>query len=120
MPQSGSKSTAILETADIFPTLCELTEIPVPEWKHGKSLKGILQNAAAKSSGIAYAYRKGHALIRNDRYRLILNKNVNVELYDHQSPEKEMKNIAKEKPQLVKELTAALKARQVVCGDMWD
>ena len=120
MPQAGSKSTAIVETADIFPTLCELTEIPVPEWKHGKSLKGILQNAAAKSSGIAYAYRKGHASIRNDRYRLILHKNGYVELYDHRSPEKEMKNIAKDKTKIVEEMKAALKARQVVRGNMWD
>ena len=112
----GVKTNALVETADIFPTLCELTGIPVPDFKQGKSLKSILNNPAEPGTP-AFAYYKSSDSIRTDRWRMILHrKDGYVELYDHQSKEREMKNVAKDYPQVVKELKNILQAKIKVRG----
>lgn len=112
----GVKTDALVESADIFPTLCELSGIPVPDFKQGQSLSLILKDPSAPGHP-AFAYYKNADSIRTDRYRLILHhKDGHVELYDHQSKEKEMKNAAEENPEVVAELKKLLAERQAVRG----
>ncbi|WP_075602465.1 sulfatase [Saccharicrinis aurantiacus] len=107
MKHKGTKTNAVVETLDIFPTLCDLTKVEFPTFAQGVSLRGILEQPHQKGH-YAVAYKSNASTIRTETHRLTLHKNGFVELYDHTSAEKETKNIADENPELVKELVAAL------------
>ena len=110
MKEPGKSSDAVVETLDIFPTLCELTKLPKPDFAAGTSLVPILDNPAA-SGHPAYSYWAGKQSVRTKSHRMILYKDGYAELYDHRSKEKETKNIADENPELVKELSKMIKGR---------
>ncbi|NJB83963.1 sulfatase [Wenyingzhuangia aestuarii] len=107
--QCGKGTKAVVETVDVFPTLCDLAGLSIPNFTQGVSLKSILENPVEKGH-IAYSYRGATKTIRTDRYRLILSGN-GTELYDHQIDPYETKNIASEYPKLVKELKIMLKQK---------
>lgn len=110
MENKGAKTSAIVETLDIFPTLCDLSGIEMPVFTQGTSLKPLL--ADPQTSGhSALAYWRGARTLRTDTHRLILHPDGFVELYDHRSPAKETKNVAAEHPELVQELIQALEAK---------
>jgi len=44
MPQKGSPSDSLVELIDIYPTLCDLANIPQPDHLAGKSLVPVLHN----------------------------------------------------------------------------
>ncbi len=110
MSNKGSKTNAIVETLDIFPTLCDLSGIEIPKFTQGKSLKAILENPNAEGH-TAVAYKNNVATIRTKRYRLVLHNSGFVELYDHTTLEKETKNIANEHPKLVEDLINQLNTK---------
>lgn len=110
MKESGAKTKAIVETIDIFPTLCDLAGIEKPNFVHGQSLAPILADPALPGhEAISYTSLQ---TIRNDQYRLIYrSKNGEHELYDHSSPAKETKNVADKFPEIVKSLSNKLNER---------
>lgn len=110
MKHEGANTDAIVETVDIFPTLCDLAEIEIPEYADGTSLKEILVDPNAKGH-YAISYNNKASTIRTETHRMSLHKDGYVELYDHTNEEKETKNIAKEYPELVKELKVKLSNR---------
>ena len=110
MEHEGSKTNAIVETLDIFPTLCDLTGIEIPKFAQGVSLKVILENPNT-TGHLALAYKNGVTTIRSATYRLLLHEDGFVELYDHTSAKKETKNVADNNPDLVEELKQALKTK---------
>jgi iduronate 2-sulfatase len=110
MKKQGKKTNAIVEASDIFPTLCDLTKSPIPDFVKGVSLVPILKDAN-KSGHPAIAYNSKASTIRTNTHRLTVHKDGFVELYDHISAVKETVNIAEDNLQLVKELTAQLKQR---------
>lgn len=107
MEQAGSKSNAVVETVDLFPTLCELAGLERPDFAHGSSLLPQLEKPNAKGH-TAYAYTGNAKTLRTERYRLTLHKDGYVELYDHSAPQKETRNIAAQFPSVVERLTQAL------------
>ncbi|WP_430934362.1 sulfatase [Saccharicrinis sp. 156] len=107
--KGGAKADGVVETIDIFPTLCELTGVDTPGFAQGTSLKPILDNPMAKGHS-AIAYKSG-ATLRTSTHRLILHPDGHAELYDHTNAEGETKNIAKENPDIVKELMAILNSK---------
>ncbi len=110
MAQPGVDSDAVVETADLFPTLCELAGLPVPDFVHGRSLTEAL-NEANTGGGSAVGYYQGAATIRTDRYRLITHGGGGVELYDHVRDPYEQTNVADEQPDVVSELSRLLAER---------
>lgn len=106
----GADTNAIVEGVDLFPTLCELSEITQPTFSHGVSLAPILKNPNAKGH-TAIAYRQKMFTLRTDTHRIITHPNGEVELYDHTSAEKEAQNVAAQNPRLVKKLKAQLAAK---------
>ncbi len=110
MKNTGSETNAIVNTIDIFPTLCELSGLEVPEFADGSSLKPVLESPEIES-GYAVSYWGGFQSIRSKNYRLILNKNGDVRLYDHRTKEKETVNLAEKEPSVVQTLTTELKTR---------
>lgn len=119
---AGRSARALVETVDIYPTLCDLAGLPDPTGPQtidGESLVPILKTPDATVRDHAYhcfpkQKRLGRA-IRTDRYRLVEWKpwnpqagKVEYELYDYQEDPLESKNLAAEQPQVVKQLLSIL------------
>ncbi|UMB59815.1 sulfatase [Lutibacter sp. A80] len=110
MNNKGAKSNAIVETLDIFPTLCDLSGIETPTFTQGTSLRTILENPKTEGH-VAVAYKNNATTIRTKTHRLVLHNNGFVELYDHTTPEKETKNVANKYPKLVEDLKKQLNVK---------
>jgi iduronate 2-sulfatase len=119
---AGAKSTALVESVDIYPTLCELTGIAMPKALDGASFAGVLkQPATTVKDSVFHVYPRGKRIgraIRTDRYRLVEWKvpgqpaeSAELELYDYQTDPAETSNLAAQQPEKVAELRATL-ARQ--------
>jgi iduronate 2-sulfatase len=108
--EPGVITNAVVETTDIFPTLCDLTGVPTPEFIHGVSLLPQLANPQTQGHP-AVAYGGKAATIRNAGYRLVVHDDGSVELYDHTSSEGETLNIAEQQPEIVEELKQTLNQR---------
>ena len=85
-PSSGVKSNSPVNTVDIYPTLCELAGLPIPEQPlndtvligrplRGRSLVPVLNDADASVNGGAISHFDKNGLsgysYRTERYRLI-------------------------------------------------
>ncbi len=113
------KSDALVETVDIYPTLCTLAGLPVPEGLDGSSFAKLLEDPAAPTKdAVLHVYPRGKRLgraVRTKRYRLVEWKTpgadpstAEFELYDYETDPGENKNLANEKPEVVQELEAIL------------
>jgi iduronate 2-sulfatase len=102
--QSGVTVNALTEFIDIYPTLCDLAGLPVPEDVDGISFKRLLKNpdAAWKDAAMSQ-FRHGSFMgksIRTDTFRFTVWENMEtgevkgVELYDHTKDPEENINIA--------------------------
>jgi iduronate 2-sulfatase len=127
----GTRSDALVESVDLYPTLCELAGLPspaVPQPLDGVSLRPILRRRAfaREKEAVFHAYPrspkgKGELIgraVRTKRYRLVEWKRpgaapdtAEMELYDFQTDPEETENLAGKKPKVVAELRAML-ARQ--------
>lgn len=114
MEKAGAASDAVVETVDLYPTLCELAGIPVPEGLFGRSLKPQLIDPNAEGD-VALGFSPKAETIRTSQYRLIRHPKKDAEsayeLYDHTTPEGETKNLAETKPEVVKELSKLMDER---------
>jgi iduronate 2-sulfatase len=103
----GEASKAVVETVDIYPTLCELADLPIPGELSGSSLLPQLKTPT-QNGGAAVAYTGDTETIRTATHRLIRhtaeNKPPFFELYDHTTEAAETNNIAADNPDLVHEL----------------
>lgn len=115
MTRPGKKSDAVVETRDLFPTLCDLAGVPVPAFAEGQTLRPQLEDPAVPGHD-ALAYHSGKKTLRTDRWRLILHTDGYVELYDHAAPEKENLNVAEKYPDVVSKLTNRLNVRRQATG----
>lgn len=106
----GVPTDSIVETLDLFPTLCEIAGLPKPAFVDGVSLRPQLDNPKTPGHA-AIAYRSKAKTIRTDSHRLIVHNDGHTELYDHNSTAGETKNIAQEQPTLSKKLSAQLQDR---------
>lgn len=118
----GSSTAALVESVDVFPTLCELAGVPPPGGPQpidGLSLTSILRDPTARVREHAYhcyprgPNRLGRAL-RSERYRLVEWKPFNgtaapdFELYDYRDDPLEARNLAHERPDVVAALRREL------------
>ncbi len=110
MPAPGQSTEAMVETVDVFPTLCELAGLPQPPQTDGTSLVPNLKDIDAAGHN-AISYFKSATTIRTDTHRLIAHQSGDFELYDHRSVEKETRNLAAAHPRLVNELNRKLQTR---------
>jgi len=76
-PTAGMATDALVSHVDLFPTICELCNLPKPEWVDGKSLKPVLQESGASVNKYVFSEVTYHAAyepmrsVRTDRYKLI-------------------------------------------------
>ena len=104
----GKNTKSIVETIDIFPTLCDLVELEKPDFLDGQTLLPVLKDSTATTDGTAIAYHNRGRTIRTATHRLIKHKDGHLELYDHTTAKGETKNLAKEKPGLATKLAAKI------------
>ncbi|MDG1890104.1 MAG: sulfatase [Verrucomicrobiota bacterium] len=110
IPERGTPTDSMVETLDLFPTLCELAGLPVPGFVQGRSLVPLLKNPGAPGHS-AIAYSRKARTIRSKDYRLILHEDGYAELYDHRSPQRETVNVAADQHAQVLQLRRQLLAR---------
>jgi arylsulfatase A-like enzyme len=109
----GIATDCFAESIDLYPTLCELCNIPVPESVEGQSFVPALLDPATKPKDFALGlWRKsgtdGYS-IRTDRYRLVRWGNnpaspTQIDLFDYQSDPGGKQNVAASRPGVVTEL----------------
>jgi iduronate 2-sulfatase len=127
LPAEASKqpvqraTSAMVETVDIYPTLCELAGLPAPAGLDGRSFAATLKEL--KQNGrdhVIHVYPRGGRLgraIRTPHYRLVQWKQPGAaddaaewELYDYQSDPLETKNLIDELPEVAASLRKLLAA----------
>jgi iduronate 2-sulfatase len=124
--QPGTRTRTMVETVDLYPTLCELAGLPkpnLPQTLDGRSLVPVLKKPARDHKAVVFhAYprnRHGEEIIgramRTERYRLVEwkkpgagNDTADLELYDYQTDPLKTKNLASEQPKIVAKLRALL------------
>ena len=113
--KQGIKNSSPVEFVDIYPTLCDLAGIDIPNFTDGTSLKPIMTGNAEKVKDFAISqYPRGNNnmgySLRTERYRYTAwfeidfrngekaspEKLIVEELYDYQKDELETKNLADE------------------------
>jgi iduronate 2-sulfatase len=111
---AGTATKSVVETIDLYPTLCDLTGLPKPEGLDGVSLLPLLADPAAAGHG-AVSYQAGRETLRTDRHRLIRHakagKATALELYDHENKDGETRNLAADNPDLAADLCKQLDAK---------
>lgn len=120
----GTRTTGLVETVDLYPTLAELAGIPAPSGVDGRSVAGLLSNPASRGRDhVIHVYprtRNGQPVlgraVRTERYRLVEWKSMNApnalsewELYDYQADALETENVADRQPEVVAQLQAMLR-----------
>jgi iduronate 2-sulfatase len=111
MKRAGEPTSSMVETLDVFPTLCELAGVEPPEGVHGTSLKTLLDNPDAEGHPAVAYFHRGGRTIRTDTHRFIEGKDGFHELYDHRLPDAETVNLAGANSLLIQELIATLDER---------
>ena len=128
--KAGRRTSALVESVDLYPTLCELAALPapsppvVPQKVEGRSLVPVLRDPTAPTKeAIFHVYPRnprgrGEILgraVRTARYRLVEWKKpggaadtAELELYDYEADPGETKNLAAAQPEVVSKLRAIL------------
>lgn len=120
-PHPGAKTEALSEFVDIYPTLCELCGLPIPEGLEGTSLGPVIDRPDRPWKQAAFSQFPRPKVMgrsmRTDRYRYTEwtgpgQQPTARELYDHQTDPEENVNIANrpENRDLVAELGRRLDA----------
>jgi iduronate 2-sulfatase len=99
----GARTEALAEFVDIYPTLCELCDLPIPERLEGISVVPVMEDPDRPWKKAAFSqYPRGQVMgysMRTDRYRYTEwrgpeGEQVAIELYDHHEDPAENVNLA--------------------------
>ncbi|WP_417394821.1 sulfatase [Gimesia chilikensis] len=100
--QGGQRRSALIETIDVYPSLCTLAGIPLPEHLAGQSFVELMRNPDTKWKEAAVSRFRNGDTIRTDalRYTEYTNpkgKRTSRMLYDHSSDPLENQNVAEKR-----------------------
>ncbi len=94
-PRAGERCERTVSLLDLYPTLCELCGLPVPQMLEGESLTAQLDNPrAVRETPAITTQGAGNHAVRSERYRYIRYADGGEELYDHQNDPLEWHNLA--------------------------
>jgi len=105
------KVKTIVESVDIYPTLLDLTNLPVTKKTDGESFVKAIEEKSSGKNNVAYSYFKDGISLRTTDYRLTKYFRAEepvIELYDHTIDSLEKINIAQEKPEILEDLLLLL------------
>lgn len=101
----------VIESVDLFPTLLDWCNVPLPYAMDGRSFTDRINNKPNKEEEVAYSYFNRGITLRTNRYRLtkyFRKEEPTIELYDHFSDPTEERNIAASAPDLIRQLMPLL------------
>ncbi|MBB5037043.1 sulfatase [Prosthecobacter dejongeii] len=104
---------APVDYMNIYPTLCELTGLPLPAHVKGASLMPLLKDPTVAWDQVAICtHGRGNHGVRDARWRYIRYADGSEELYDHTQDPNEWTNLAQDKglAEVKAKLAAALPA----------
>ena len=122
MKATGQKTNALVELVDVYPTLCELAGLPLPDHLQGTSMTPLLDNPKQSWKKAAFSqFPRGKTMgysMKTKHYRYTQwvdqksGKTLARELYDHRSDPEENTNIANiaKNESLIKKLAAQCNA----------
>jgi len=94
---AGEKRDAFCYLFDIYPTLCDLAGLTIPESVEGKSLVPVINESDAKiRDTLFFAYKDIQRSVRDERYKLIeyvVNGRRTTQLFDLQEDRWETRNL---------------------------
>lgn len=124
MENAGERTYALTEFVDIYPTLCELCGLPIPEHLEGISFSSLLEKPARSWKKAAFSqYPRGKVMgytMRTERYRYTEWQERDSgevkarELYDHQRDPQENINAINQP-----EYTEAIKKLEAIMKQGW-
>ncbi|MHC4671605.1 MAG: sulfatase-like hydrolase/transferase [Planctomycetota bacterium] len=122
----GKKCAALCYLLDIFPTLCDLTGVAIPDSVEGKSLVPLLQGSKTQiRDSLFFAYKNVQRAVHTERWKLIwynVEGKQTTQLFDLKNDPEELNNLADNPKQAerVKLLTARLTEWMKTSGDKCD
>jgi len=91
----GTRCDRTVDLMSVYPTLCELCELPVTDQLEGASLLPLLKKPNAEWSTPAITtHGRGNHAVRSEQYRYIRYADGSEELYDHVADPQEFDNLA--------------------------
>ena len=111
--QQLGRTDALAELVDIYPTLCDACELPIPSQLEGLSLMPVIEEPTRPWKTAAFSQLgRGQISMRTARYRYTKWGNRGHQLYDHNTDPDETVNIARfsENKELIVELIEQLQA----------
>jgi len=116
---AGKRTAALIETVDIYPSLCEVAGLPARESLDGVSFAPLFDDPAQSArESIIHVYPRNNLLgraIRTERYRMVEWKEIGAdpstaefELYDYEADPLETRNLAGDQPETLAQLQAIL------------
>jgi len=95
----GTRCEGLVESVDLFPTLCELCDVPIPENREGASMVPMAQGERAGKDAVFcewdwWRLRRKVSAIRTPQHRLVFyGGEEGGELYDHAADPGETRNL---------------------------
>ncbi len=118
---AGKRFAAQTYLRDLYPTICDLAGIPIPESVEGRSLRPVLSGEAESIYPHVFGYfRNCQRMIRTERWKLIHYPDINrYQLFDLNADPSELKDLSAEARcvGVAKELREKLGAWQKEVGD---
>ena len=92
---NGQRSDAQIYLRDLYPTVCELVGIPIPETVEGKSAAAVLRGDASQLHPEVFGYfRDSQRMIRTERWKLIHYPKIDrYQLFDLQTDPLERRDL---------------------------
>ncbi|MEL7531738.1 MAG: sulfatase-like hydrolase/transferase [Bacteroidota bacterium] len=119
LPQ-GKKQDALVYLYDLYPTLCDMLGISVPQGVEGKSLLPIIKDEKEGVREYLFTtYGSTQRAIRDDRWKMIVYPRIGItQFFDLQNDPYELRSLKREDaPQAFDRMYAQLKAHQTTYND---
>lgn len=88
------RTDSIAELVDIYPTVCELMGVDIPEHVQGKSLLPVIKDSDAKVKDVALSFLRGGTSLRKDGWVFNYYNDSTAELYDMKKDPAQFHNLA--------------------------
>ncbi|MGY6647993.1 sulfatase [Wenyingzhuangia sp. IMCC45574] len=110
----GQQTKALVESVDIYPTLCDLANLNTPDYIMGESFKSVLNNPKKSFRENTYArFKKADAIVSED-FTYSLYENGEQMLYNRKIDPEENKNVVADASykKVLEDMRKALREKQ--------
>lgn len=110
---TAGKTEALVESVDIFPTLCSLANLPIPASVHGRSFESLLDDPEQAFRESVYTRFKAADAIVTENFVYSSYENEEEMLYDHRTDPQEDRNVVEDPSYraVLRDLKSLLKGR---------